>query len=85
MIICNKDIYELINPYIKPIPWISFEDRKKPMQIKIPEKVLRICLACKTDNADIKKLFFELLEKFPRKEKVIQEDFPYYFSIWVLK
>jgi len=85
MIICNKDIYELLNPFIKSIPWISFEDQKRPMSIKIPEGASRIYLACKTEDDDVKKLFLELLKEFPMKEINVQENFPYYFSICEIK
>ncbi len=85
ILICNKDIYELINPFIKSIKWLPFESEGKLLQIDTPELYKNIYLACLARNQDTEKIFFELLNKFPVRKEIYSETYPFYFSIWKLK
>jgi len=84
IIVCNKDIYELINPFIKTINWIPFESEGKLLPVNITEDNQSVYIACLARNENIKKLFFELLDKITLKKEIYRENAPYYFSIWCL-
>ncbi len=85
MIICNKDVYELINPFIKILNWIPFESCGKIMEVKIPEDSKNVYLACLARDGYTKNLFLEFLKRFPEKKEIYTENNPYYFSIWTLQ
>ncbi len=85
IIVCNKDIYELINPYIKSIAWVPFESENKLLPVSIQKTNKKIFLACLARNRNDEVLFQQLLEKFPDKECVYSEVRPYFFSIWQAK
>ncbi|MCX7995478.1 MAG: hypothetical protein N3A65_06895 [candidate division WOR-3 bacterium] len=83
VVLCNKDIYELINPFIKPIKWQNFEDRGKLKEIDISGYSKNLYLACLTRDDRIKKLFFEFLDHLQVKKEVYKEETSFYhFSIW---
>jgi hypothetical protein len=85
ILICNKDIYELINPFIRSIKWLPFESEGKLLQIDTPGVYKNIYVACLARNQDTEKIFFELLNKFSVRKEIYSETYPYYFSIWRLK
>jgi len=85
MIICNKDIYELINPFIKSIKWESFESEGRLININISEGNQKIYLACLVRNENIKNLFYELLDKNGPTNEIYKEEIPQYFSIHLKK
>ncbi|MGB9722055.1 MAG: ArnT family glycosyltransferase [bacterium] len=84
-IVCNKDVYELINPFIKSIKWISFESEGKLLQFSISEDNQSVYLACLAREEYVRKIFVDLLNKFPARQEIYSENIPYYFSIWQLK
>jgi len=81
MIICNKDIYELINPFIKSIKWEPFESEGRLININISKGKQKIYLACLVRNENIKNLFYELLDKNGPTNEIYKEEIPQYFSI----
>ncbi|MGQ9535010.1 MAG: hypothetical protein ACUVTF_07245 [bacterium] len=85
LIICNKDIYELINPFIKILNWVPFEHNGEPLKVKVPENKKQVYLACLTRDEKIKNIFLELLKKFPEKKEIYSENTPDYLSIWALR
>ncbi len=82
ILICNKDIYELINPYIKPLKWLPFESEEKLLPVDIEQTAEKIFFACLARNRNTRVLFHELLEKYPPKKNIYSEIQPYFFSIW---
>lgn len=85
LVICNKDIYELLNPFVKPIHWITFESEGKISSVNIPANNKKIYFACLARREEIKNIFLEFLEKFSAKKEIYCENTPYYFSIWALE
>uniref|UniRef100_A0A7C4XF52 Glycosyltransferase RgtA/B/C/D-like domain-containing protein n=1 Tax=candidate division WOR-3 bacterium TaxID=2052148 RepID=A0A7C4XF52_UNCW3 len=86
LIICNKDVYELINPFIKPVKWISFEDQGKPISLdeyRNSDEI--IYLACLAKNEKMKEIFQEVLNQFENEEEFYTETNPYYFTLWKLR
>ena len=81
MIICNKDIYELINPFIKSIKWEPFESEGRLIERFMPDDNQKIYLACLTRDDNIKSLFYELLLKTEPTKEIYKEEIPQYFSI----
>ncbi|MEO0137462.1 MAG: hypothetical protein ABIL40_02775 [candidate division WOR-3 bacterium] len=83
ILLCNKEVYELVNPFIKPIKWQSFEDRGNLQDIDIPVSPAKLYLACRTRDVHIKYLFHQFLARFLKKEEVFREETSfYYFAIW---
>ncbi|MEO0123786.1 MAG: hypothetical protein ABIL69_07260 [candidate division WOR-3 bacterium] len=85
LIICNKDIYELINPFIKSIKWVSFESEGKLINVNISNGNKKIYLACLARNEHIKNLFYELLNKTGSTKGIYKEESPHYFAIYLLQ
>ncbi len=85
LIICNKDIYELLNPFVKPIHWLAFESEGKISSVNIPANNKKIYFACLARRGEIKNLFLKFLENFSAKKEIYYEDTPYYFSIYKLE
>ncbi len=83
LIICNKDVFELVNPYIKPLRWLPFEIEGRLVSLKgykaSQKNTILVCLA---REERIKSLFQELLEQFPGAEEVYKETQPIYFSFY---
>jgi 4-amino-4-deoxy-L-arabinose transferase-like glycosyltransferase len=83
--ICNKDVFELVNPYIKYINWIPFEKQRKLIDVGVlSEDKSKIYIACLARDAQIAGLFRETLERFPFKTEIYTENSPCFFSIWRL-
>lgn len=83
MMICNQNIFELVNPYIEYIKWTPFEKQRKLTDVDVlPGDKKTTFLACLARDYQIKLLFLETLEKFPLATELYKEDAPYYFSIW---
>ncbi|MEO0226947.1 MAG: hypothetical protein ABIL70_02715 [candidate division WOR-3 bacterium] len=85
LIICNKDVFELINPYIKPLRWVPFEIEGRlvfPKEYKDSDRnILFICLA---RQIRIRTLFEEFLCQFPEAKEIYRETHPFYFSFYQL-
>ncbi|HEX7320701.1 MAG TPA: hypothetical protein VF399_10160 [bacterium] len=83
VLICNKDILELVNPYVKYINWLPFEKQRKLADVVIlPGDKRKIFLACLARDAQMVELFQKTLEKFPFKTGIYTENSPNYFSIY---
>jgi hypothetical protein len=82
IIICNKDIYELINPYVKYVPFYPFEIMRRIQPVDRFYGTEKVYLACRTGDAEIKDLFHRVRVRFPDRDEVYHEDSPEYFSIW---
>lgn len=85
LVICNKDIYELINPFLKPVYWVTFESEGKLIPINISNDNKQFYFACLARKEEVKNLFLKLLEILPTKKEIYHENTPYYFSIWTFE
>jgi hypothetical protein len=82
IVICNKDVYELINPYVRYVPWFPFEVMRRPQSLETFLDRDRVYLACLTGDADIRRLFDAARARFRAQEEVYTAYDPKYFSIW---
>jgi len=82
MVVCNKDIYELINPFEKYIPWVPYEIMRQPQPVNRFKSQPGVYLACLTRENDLQRIFFSTLESFPNRVEVYTENQPKFFSIW---
>ncbi len=85
VIVCNKDIYELINPFIKSIKWESFEFEGKMINVDMFEHNQKIYFACLARSEYIKHLFYELLSKTKTTKEIHKEENPLYFAIYLIQ
>ncbi len=85
VIVGNKDIYELINPFIKPVKWESFESEGKLINVNISNDNKKIYLACLARSENIKNLFYELLIKTKTTKEIYKEENPQYFAIYLME
>jgi hypothetical protein len=83
-LICNKDVYELINPYIRYIRWVPFEDRGEiEPHLKFYASPGDVnYLACLARSESMVQLYMEALSRFPQKQEVITINKPHYFAVW---
>lgn len=83
LVVCNKGVYELINPYIKYIPWLPFESQGSLLPAErysnIREGTYLMCIA---HNEKMRTLFLNALSNFSEKEEIHTSISPYYFSVW---
>jgi len=82
VVICNKDIHELINPYIRYIPCATYEIRRQLQSLNEYKDKENVYLACLARDDGIKFLFEEVLAQFAQKQEIYTVALPYYFSIW---
>jgi hypothetical protein len=82
IVICNKDIYELINPYVKFMPFYPFEIMHRLQPVERFRGPGILYLACRTRDADTQDLFRRVGDQFSVKEEIYSEAQPEYFSIW---
>ncbi len=74
---CNKDIYELINPYLGYIPWQPIDSLKSARL-----NGRNIYLACLARDEDSKEKFLFITNQIPEKKKIYEIQKPVFFSIW---
>jgi len=82
VVVCNKDIYELINPFVKYVPWYPFVVMRRPQPVSQFVDRAGTYVACLTGETDIRGIFDSTLALFPNRIEVHTEYQPIYFSIW---
>lgn len=82
LVLANKDIGEMINPFRRHIPWRYYERRRRAVPIDQDCHRCSMLLACLTSEEDIRKIFQQTLGYFPSRIKIIEENQPRYFSLW---
>ncbi len=83
LMICNKDVFEVVNPYVKYVNWLPFEKQRKLTNVAfILEDKRDVFLACLARDAQMAELFQKTLEKFPFRTEIYRENSPNYFSIY---
>ncbi len=83
LVLCNKDVYELFNPYIKYVSWAPFESRQHLLSLDNYRTLNKnIYLACIARDEEMKGLCRAALLSFPEKEHVYASSVPFYCAIW---
>ncbi len=86
LILCNKEVYELINPYIRYIPWLPFESKGNLLPLeKYDNNKRNVYLVCIAHNEKMKTLFWGALSNFSDKEEIHTSTSPHYFSVWRIR
>lgn len=82
LVLANKDIGEMINPFRRHIPWRYYEYRRRPKPIDQYRHRGSLMLACLTSEEEIRKIFQQILDDFPDRIRIVEENQPKYFSLW---
>ncbi|MEO0106629.1 MAG: hypothetical protein ABIL46_04795 [candidate division WOR-3 bacterium] len=85
IIVCNKDVYELINPFIKSMKWEPFESKGKLIKVHKFDYDKKVYFVCLSREENIKNIFYELLNNIGATKEIYEEKDPYYFSIYLIK
>lgn len=83
LILCNKEVYELFNPYQKYVPWAPFESRRRLLSLDTYSTFNKnMYLACIARDEEMEGLCHAALLFFSEKEEVYASEVPLYCTIW---
>jgi hypothetical protein len=86
LILCNKEVFELFNPYIKYVSWAPFESRRHVLSLDTYRDLNKnIYLACIARDEEVRRLCHKALSSFPEKKEVYTSHTPFYCTIWRLR
>ncbi|UCG92205.1 MAG: hypothetical protein JSV97_00415, partial [candidate division WOR-3 bacterium] len=83
LVLCNKEVYELFNPYINYVSWAPFESRRHLLSLDNYSTLNKnIFFACIARDEEMEGLCRAVLLSFPEREQVYVSSEPFYCGVW---